>query len=566
MAKRYLYKVYQDNAPAGVLKNVISDFTYTQDINNPPGELVITLGSSLDDSAVTAESDTLVDELGNFVVDEFDNNIIGNKSFSFDDIPLNLGNRVEVVMFDENYVNGTTVFDGLISRWSTDYVENTISISVLPWGAKLDDFLIAVLPDTIVESFEEPIDDYERAYSQVGKGASLNPYQLAQTFQVSNTSDISSMAVYGYTQNGGQVNTTFTLHQGDPASGLSAPLTSVNRVVEEILPTWFTYTFPAEVSLTASTTYTWTITHNGIDALSDLFLGQSVLGGYADGDSYDFDDNGWSAAKTPDLVFQAITDGGNLGSNFNSKDPSSIMRDLVDNQISLGGTVSYDDASIDDTNTIVSYSFKFNTIREGVEKVLQLAPSNWFWYVDAGTNLLHFHERSTAADHTFIKGKHLENLNLEYSLENVVNKSVFSGGDDGTGDNILDIQVNSDSIGRYGQWLRKVSDNRVTNAETAATLNQNYLNSNGMPTFHTKISVLATEYNIETIKLGDRVEFRNFNDFIDSISLVVSSIKPSPDKIDIELDTIPPYQTKRIEDIRRNLDALQTIDNPDLTS
>jgi hypothetical protein len=48
--------------------------------------------------------------------------------------------------------------------------------------------------------------------------------------------------------------------------------------------------------------------------------------------------------------------------------------------------------------------------------------------------------------------------------------------------------------------------------------------------------------------------------------LQITSIDRTPDKVSLRLDSLPPTVSHRIEDIKRNLDNLQTINNPDVPS
>ena len=59
-----------------------------------------------------------------------------------------------------------------------------------------------------------------------------------------------------------------------------------------------------------------------------------------------------------------------------SKDPSDILREVLDNYQSQGGRLTYD-SSIETTGTEVSYTFKSTTIYDALKKCLELAPAGW---------------------------------------------------------------------------------------------------------------------------------------------------------------------------------------------
>lgn len=258
-----------------------------------------------------------------------------------------------------------------------------------------------------------------------------------------------------------------------------------------------------------------------------------------------------------------IEDAGDTTVPYLSQDPSDILRDVLDKYTSAGGIVSYAGSTISNTSTTVTYTFKVNTTLEGIKKSLELAPSDWFWYLDMGQNLIYFQPRPAIAQHTFILGKHIENLNLEKYIEDITNVIYFTGGDTGGGENLFKKYVDTASITANRRGLQRISDNRVTLESSADIISESELDRNSEPRYRSSITILDKVYDIESISLGDVVQFRNFGNYVDSLLLQVVSINYQPDKIGLQLDTLLPSVNKRVADIRRNLDSVNTLENPD---
>lgn len=258
-----------------------------------------------------------------------------------------------------------------------------------------------------------------------------------------------------------------------------------------------------------------------------------------------------------------IEDSGDTTVPYLSQDPGSIVRDILDKYSSDGGVVDYTNSTVSITATTVTYTFRVNTTLEGIKKSLELAPSNWFWYVDMGQSLVYFQPRQTHAQHTFLLGKHIESLNLERHIEDLTNIIYFSGGDTGGGENLFKKYQNATSITNYRRGLQRISDNRVTLESSANIISESELERLSQPRYRSSVVILDKVYDLEDINLGDMIQFRNFGNFVDSLLLQIVSIDYSPDKVRLQLDSLLPSVNKRVADIKRNLDTVNTQFNPD---
>ena len=70
--------------------------------------------------------------------------------------------------------------------------------------------------------------------------------------------------------------------------------------------------------------------------------------------------------------------------------------------------------------------------------------------------------------------------------------------------------------------------------------------------------MLDKNYDIESIKLGQMIGFRNFGNYIDSLQLQVVGKSYTPEAVELQLGTLLPQITKRVSDIKRNLEAQES--------
>ena len=293
---------------------------------------------------------------------------------------------------------------------------------------------------------------------------------------------------------------------------------------------------------------------------------------------------------TTDLYFKIYSTTGNTEAPYNSYDPSEIMKSIVLDYNDNGGRISYTVSSIDSTNSTVSYTFNVNTLLEGINKCVELAPVNWYWYIDQGTNTINFHEKSDTPDHTFSFEKDVIDAKFEKRIEEITNVIYFTGGDLGSGTNFFKKYTIPESITKYGIKALKYADGRVTVTTTADTIANNILATKSEPELRVTLEILDNNndmnmgYDIESIQVGDVIAVRNitqqvglstwdtgrfdeaywdFNIYnLSSLQMQIQKLEYKQDSVVISASTIPLDVNKRIEDINRNLEALQTANNP----
>ena len=214
--------------------------------------------------------------------------------------------------------------------------------------------------------------------------------------------------------------------------------------------------------------------------------------------------------------------------------------------------------SISNTGTTVSYTFRANTYKDVLEKTLELMPSNWYFRVGLGDNLVYYKERSVTPQHLFYLGKHIKALDLKGSIMDVVNHTLFTGG----GDPALYVETKEAPANRTRRGLEIMSDARVTVQRSAEIISEGKIESANKLQYRTTVEVLAKQYDIESIQVGETVGFRNFGNLVDSITMQVVGLAYSPDSVQLQLETKPPTINKRLSDIQRNLAVQENMNIP----
>lgn len=279
---------------------------------------------------------------------------------------------------------------------------------------------------------------------------------------------------------------------------------------------------------------------------------------------------------------------GNTTIAYNSYSPEAILRDVIDKYRRLEGKINYSSTSIGITNQIVSYTFNTNTIKECLDKIIELCPVGWYYRIDPD-NTIYLQPKNILSDHIFTLGLNVEKLSTFRRIEDIVNRVLFTGG----GDPPLFRKVeNTSSQATYGLYEKLVVDQRVTEADTAAIMAQRIVDAQKDPEIRSIFEIIDNNgpdgdkgYDIETIKPGQTLKVKNLKTSIKTQSewdrelfdqdvwdqtlattaadvIQILSVSYAPDSVIIEASSRLPQVSKRIEDVNRNLINSQTVDNP----
>lgn len=284
--------------------------------------------------------------------------------------------------------------------------------------------------------------------------------------------------------------------------------------------------------------------------------------------------------------FMAEDASGNTTLTYNSYDPTNILKDVLDKFTAAGGTVDYSGSSAVLTGTTVSYEFNTYTVKEVLDKVIELAPNGWYYHIGAD-NIVSFKGKDATANHTFVLGKDIETIVPEKSVENMTNRIYFTGGDV-SGTPFYKKYERGSSISTYGLYAKKVVEGSVIIESTADIIACAILDKGDVPEVRTTLVIRDSNYgfggyDIESIKPGDTIKILGSKiqdtslwdlgiwddsswDFslteVSSTVQQVMKVSYEPTKVTLEISSKLPNISKRVEDIKRNLDRVYTDLNP----
>ncbi|MCG3203928.1 MAG: hypothetical protein KCHDKBKB_00605 [Elusimicrobia bacterium] len=276
---------------------------------------------------------------------------------------------------------------------------------------------------------------------------------------------------------------------------------------------------------------------------------------------------------------------------MNSTDPSDMFKNIINYYRADRPKINYTASSVDTTGTTVSYTFQTYTIREALDKAIDLTPENWYWRIDAD-NIAHLHlSNLVTPDHDFLIGRHVSNMETWRRGEDIIN-TVYFVGQESAGVPMYRVYKNTASIATYGIHATKLVDQRVTQTATADLMANRVIDQKLNPEIRTTLTILDSNqnrpnigYDIESIRPGQSMRIRNIKQGTKTLSrwdiaewdvdvwdqtlsyaaasvIQIQSIDYSPGKMIIEASSRLPIIAKRVEDIQRNLEDSQTWNTP----
>jgi len=201
-------------------------------------------------------------------------------------------------------------------------------------------------------------------------------------------------------------------------------------------------------------------------------------------------------------------------------DVSTILEAIVDHfqTVYSGSLISYTGASIDTIGTDVTYTFDQKKWLQAIEGAFDLAGEGWYWYINEA-GVLHLHQNPTSATHLFTVGKDIENIQVERSVEKIINENYlnYNGGTDTASD--------ATSKSTYGVREQYNDDQKITNATTAGKFTDKNVIDNKDPKTKTKLTI-NSQFAIEDINVGDTCKVLNlpFTSSVLSDNMVIERI------------------------------------------
>lgn len=581
--KKYRFKAYSDGTYLGDWKDVATDPTYKQELNNLIGSMPI--GFARNDLSLESAVDTLLNEDNAVLTNEDDSpfliditsvtalgegtNLDTNYDvvvdaiygqfeplLNEDDTPI-LNEDGSMILVEEGYPLGRPIFRGYIPRWELPLSGKGISSEIRSYSQDLK-HLVLETQDTAYITNSGLTGDYRG----ISGGGPTDREVLYQTFTMAAQKTVSKIRLYPSAGWFTDVPFTVTLNAGTPSAVGAQYATGIGSVNRNTPVEYLDVIFESPATLPAGT-YHFTVTTDyaktGGNETYPLNLALSTA--YAGGSYWELNSYAGLVNDTNyDIAFILYEAGLDTTVPFLSYDPSNILKAIIDFARSRGAEINYTSDSIALTGTTVSYTFRAQTVEEAIKKVLELAPANWYFYYDFGTDTLYFREKSSTPDRWLRKGQTVVDGKIIKTIEQIVNDVLFTGG----GNPALYVRrQNTSSISSIRRGLRKISDNRVTVTATANILADGEIDQYDDALYAGDVEITEDgTFFLEDVNVGETLGFIGFGRLVDAIVVQGVSKDYRPDTMPIALTYNVPRVNKRVEDIKRNLDTLETTNNP----
>lgn len=557
---RFDYKVYsRDGAYLGLLPKVTSKFGFAQDINSAGSSIVVTCGMFVKNEVTVSP---LLTEAGDVITTESDLPILTTSTdllVTTGDSPDNAifknSNRVKVWMYNKYYPNGKLMFSGQINRVDFKYGGDTqVKLTIYSDGLDLQNFIARGYP--FVYTTDQSNGSWDTLLT--AQVYSFGGWQLfGQTFQpgvgVTNVGAISVGLV-------GTAQVTLNLFDGMNGNLLASSTQNVSAGG----PNTIQFAFSSLVPVTPGNTYFFEIRPATGQSIQVCYNSTSV---YANGTAAQSDYSGGSGggsyyALAGDLYFQTASGLPTTTTTYTSDDPVADMaHGILLDYNARGGYITERD--FEATGLSLTYTFVVATILDAIKKILELCPTGYYSYIDLGTAEIDIKQMSTTPDFTLVKGRHITELNLGLTIEQIKNYLLLSGGPT-AGVNLYRDYTDSSSASNYGIRTATKSDNRITLAATADAIGDSFIEENADEVQETNVIVKDENVDITQFTPGVTIGFKNFGNFIDDMVLQVVRREPnfSDGVANLTLGRLPVRMNDEVQRINRELLNEQTINNP----
>lgn len=562
------YKVYSsDGGFLGLLPKVTSKFGFPQDINSAGSSIQITCGTFVKNE-VTVEP--LLTEAGDIITTENDlpiyttnTEILVAPGNSPDPAIFKNGNRVKVWLYNRYYPNGKLMFSGQMNRLDFKYggADAQVRITVYSDGLDLNNFIARGYPFTYTnDQIQNVGGGLETISVDGGKGAGWNVF--GQSWRTG--AGVTNLGAIRVRLNG-SANVSCIVYSAANGDVLGQTTKAVATSGWETVQ----FEFASLIDMVANTDYffaLWT------DQGQSILVGTATTNVYANGSMYQSTYGGGSGggsffAVTGDFWFETASGTPTTTATYTSDDPVADMaHGILLDYNARGGFITERD--FEATGLSLTYTFVVATILDAIKKCLELSPAGYYSYIDLGTAEMDIKQISATADFTVVRGRHITELNLGLSIEQIKNYLLLSGGDAGGGVNLYRDYRDTESSGIYGIRTATKSDNRVTLSAAADAIGDSFMAENADEQQETTLVVKDEHVDITQFVPGVTIGFKNFGNFIDDMVLQVVRREPnfSDGIVTLTLGRLPVRMNDEVQRLNRELLNEQTINNPSAPS
>jgi len=196
--------------------------------------------------------------------------------------------------------------------------------------------------------------------------------------------------------------------------------------------------------------------------------------------------------------------------------------------------------SIETTENDMQYTFEALTYSEAIKKCVDMAPANWFWYIDEN-GLFSFKPSSSTADHTFILTKHIKRIEVEKGTDSIKNVAlIWDGG------SLYSEYKDETSVSLYGRRVQQITDNNIEDQTSMDNVGASVIAENKDPRIRIVMDIIDNNeaeedkgYDIELIQPGDTCKIVGIDAGSDIFTdnMIIKQVTWADSKATIEVET-----------------------------
>ena len=501
MKRTYQYMIYENGQFMGEWTDVANDPDELVAVNSFPSEMVVNLNrtpmsrkSELDGWNLVADTtpEEFVIDTGESVIVEVESSQAfgagtdlnvnhdvdvveyygGYENLIFDDGEEWITDELEPIATEIGYPNGRMHFRGWVSKLKKSY-RNPRQGTVVTLLSHADEYnhIVFETSDTAVQ-YADPNGVFLGIGYYANGTFTTVPVGAGQSFTLGGTTELAGVQIYmkGWNTLDDPESwypwVTVRLKSNVPGSG---SVIATARIQVKPVASWHSVAFPG-VELAAGT--------YGIEVIADgiasgyapppvqVYKGTTYANGaaYTLNETYDPKGGGgtWGVSTGNDIAFRVMQRGGLTSVLQASQDPTTMAKNIIDYGSARGSRLIYTPTSLIPSNTAVTARFNVNTLKEAMDGVLKYLPTDWFWRFDQAELAIYVQPRPSEVTQVFELGNDIEYLDLEYSLEQLVNEVYFTGGQKQDSTTLFRHYVDQPSQQQWRPGLSKSSDQRVT--------------------------------------------------------------------------------------------------------
>lgn len=559
---RIAYKVYSRQGNfLGELPKVTSKLAFPQDLGSAASAIAVQCGkfvnNQVDVEAILTDDDEplLTDEGDEILATETD--IVVAPGDSQNEAIFKNGNLVKVWVYNKYYPMGKLEFSGEMQRVNFKYgvLDSTVKLMIYSDGVELTNFVARGYPFSYTDDVSQTANN---DFVTVSQDAFGGWQRYGQTFKIgAGVENIGAVTLrLRYT-----ADVTLSIYDA-PNGNL---LGSVTKRVSNATMTNVDFEFAQLIKVTAGGTYFMAVSvasgqsirvriHSSSATYSDGAIYKSNFSGGSGGGSYVVDSGDFYFVTKHGLPTTTVT--------YSTQDPVTGMANgIMLDYNARGGKIKERD--FEATGQSLTYEFVMAFIHDAIATIVDMAPTGYYSYVDLGSSEMDIKKVNSSADFAVTLGRHIFELDLALTIEQVKNYMLFSGGDTGSGNLYRDYE-NATSFGNFGLKTGTKSDNRVTDTDTADAIGAKFIEENSEEGQETMLTVLDEHINISLLTPGKTIGFRNFGNFIDDLVLQIvrREINFSDGVSVLTLGQLPIRDVDVLERVSRQVHDQQTINNP----